>query len=133
MTDQELRNMWLVLREIKDDFKHFDDKWEEHIKSTAEDRAVLKRLSQQVDSIEKLLIRGNGQKSVMVQLEGLHNDVTALKVDHKALKAANGIEDRSPEEAKAQARRAKYAAVAKIAGLLTLALPGILSLLGVRG
>lgn len=129
----ELKGIWAVLREIKDDLKHFDDKWEDHIKESAEDRAVLNHLSRQVDNIEKLLTRGNGQKSVLVQLEGLHGDVESLKEDHRALKAANGIEDKSPDEVLAEARRAKYMAVAKIAGLLTLALPGVLSLLGVGG
>lgn len=129
----ELKGVWAVLKEIKDDLKRFDDKWEDHIKGAAEDRAVLGQLSRQVDTIERLLTRGYGQKSVLVQLEGLHNDVAALKDDHKALKAANGILDKAPEEVEAETRRAKYVAVAKIAGLLTLALPGILSLLGVGG
>jgi hypothetical protein len=131
--ERELKGVWAVLREIKDDFKHFDDKWEDHIKDAAGDRAQLGYLCQQMDNIEKLLTRGNGQKSVLVQLEGLHTDVETLKDGHKALRAANGIEDHSPEEARAYATKAKWVAIAKIAGLVTLTLPGILALLGAGG
>jgi DNA repair exonuclease SbcCD ATPase subunit len=133
MTDKELKGVWAVLREIKDDFKHFDDKWEQHIQSAAEDRAKLRQLCQQMNNVEQLLTRGNGQKPVLVQLEGLHSELSSLKEDHKALKTANGMDERSPEEAAAEARKARWVAVAKIAGLVTLALPGILALLSVGG
>ncbi len=122
----ELTGVWAVLKEIKDDFKHFDDKWELHIQNAAEDRSKLRQLCRQVDNIEKLLTRGNGQKPVLVQLAGLHADV-------KSLKEVNGIEDHSVEEAKVEVRKARWIAVAKIVGLITLALPGILALLGAGG
>jgi len=49
------------LREIRGDFKHFDDKWELHIKKSATDSEKLVHLCKQVDNIERLLTRGNGQ------------------------------------------------------------------------
>lgn len=127
----ELKGIWMSLREIKDELDHFDDRWEEHIKEYSQDRAVLSHLSRAVDNIEVLLTRGNGQKSVLVQLQGLQSDVAALKEDHKALKSASGFEDKSPEELRVEARRAKYIALAKIAGVISLATPGVLSLFGV--
>ncbi len=133
----ELKGVWIVLREIRDDYKHFDDKWELHIQRSAEDRTNLQQLCRQVNNIEQLLTRGNGQKSVMVQLEHLSTDVENLKDGHKALKAVNGIDDRSPEEAKVDATKAKWVGVVKvvglITGLITLALPGIFALFGAGG
>lgn len=128
-----MKRVWSVLQEIKNDFRHFDDKWEQHIQNAATDRAKLSQLCRQTEHIERLLTRGNGQKSVLVQLEGLHNDVETLKDDHKALKAASGIADSTPEEDMVAVKKAKWVAIAKIAGLVTLALPGILALFGAGG
>jgi len=49
------------------------------------------------------------------------------------LKKASGVEVQSPVDAAAEARKAKWVAVAKIAGVVTLAIPGILALLGTGG
>ncbi len=132
----ELKGVWAVLREIKTELKDFDDKWEQHIQAAATDRQKLSTLCRQVDNIERLLTRGNGQKPILVQLETIHHDVEQLKKDHTELKKANGIHEPTPEEVKeaqAQAQKAKWMAVAKIAGVLALAIPGLLALMGVGG
>lgn len=132
----EIKGVWSVLKEIKDELKDFDDKWEQHIQDAASDRQRLSTIGTQVDHIEKLLTRGNGQKSVMVRLETLHHDVEQLKEDHKELKEASGIHDITPEtvkEADAKAREKKWAALKHIAIAFGVALPGILALLGVGG
>ncbi len=122
----ELRGIWKVLEELKRDFKHFDDKWETQIQATARDGQKLSQLCTQVNNVEQLLTRGNGQKSVMVQLEGLHTEVTALQ-------DAKGLEAKSVEETQVEARRARWIALAKWAAVAALVIPGLLALFGLGG
>jgi hypothetical protein len=134
----DLKGVWSVLKEIKDELRSVDDKWEEHIRVSSADSAKLTHLVTSVDHLERILTRGNGQKPVLSQLEGLHHDVANLREDHRVLKRASGV--RTPEEeaaehkkVRAEAAKAKWVAVAKIAGVLLIAIPGLLAWLGVGG
>jgi len=124
----ELKGVWAVLREIKKDLKDFDMKWERHIQTASADRERLVVLCQQMDNLERLLVRGNGQKPILSQLE-------ALKSDYVSLKAAAGMR-LAPEElkrVKEELKKARYLAIAKVFGVIALAIPGLLALLGAGG
>ena len=132
-----LKGVWAVLQEIKGDLKTMDAKWEKHLAASSAHYQVLNNLSTQVDHLEKILTRGNGQKPVLSRLEGLHKDVESLKAEqgslrneHEALKQANNL--KLPEEAQAEATKARWYAIAKIAGVFAVLAPGLLALLGVR-
>lgn len=128
----EMKGVWAVLKEIKDELKDIDDKWERHIEQAGGDRQKLDNIGVTVSHIEQILVRGNGQKPVLAQLEGLHHDVEALKESQRT-GAKLELSDDEAKKAESDASKAKWLAVAKIAGILALALPGIMALFGLGG
>ena len=128
----ELKGVWSTLRDIKDELKDIDDKWEHHLEQSGGDREKLNAISESVGHIEKILIKGNGQKPILSQLEGLHKDVETLK-DFQKTGAKLELSDDEVKKAESDAVKAKWFAVAKIAGIIALAIPGLLALFGLGG
>lgn len=129
MTDnQNLRGVWAVLKEIKQELKDVDNKWEKHIQDAAADRNQLQHIASKLDNIEKTLILGNGQEPLVTQVRGLKTEVDHLK---DLTGTSETVEERKNLEV--AARKARWVAIAKIVGLVSLAIPGILALLGVGG
>jgi hypothetical protein len=67
-------------------------------------------------------------EAMATELDEIKEDTSLLKEDHTALKKASGI-----DASTSAVRKARWMAVAKIAGLLTLAVPGLIALLGGGG
>lgn len=126
--NQSLHGVWAVLKEIKQELKAVDDKWEQHIQDAAVDRNRLELISVKVNNIEKILTHGNGQESLVVQIKGLKKDVHHLK---EATGTVGTIEERKLAET--DARKAKWVVFAKLVGLASLAAPGVLAFLGIGG
>ena len=139
MTDDQ--RVWEAIKELKEDLKErinpLDAKLERNSEMAAHDRANIFVLMQQVEVLTKLLTRGNGQPSVLARLESLQTSLTdisktidSLKEDHRQLKNHAGITEESVDLANAEAKKVQWATIGKIAGVVALATPGILSFLG---
>jgi hypothetical protein len=119
---EPLKYIWSILEEIKVDLRAVDAKWDRHITEDAVALASLDTklhvLCAQVGTLNKLITEGNGQKSVLVQLEHLNTEVAELKDKNEVTN--NDFISMS---------RDKWITVGKIVGAIALALPGIVALL----
>lgn len=120
---------YFILKDMKDDIKLLNDKWHQSAIHAAEREQILKDLSHSVNHLTKILISGNGQPSVLVQIseikqtvENLKNEVENFKADVKAPPK----KEPTPQEVRIE--RIKLAAkivafltvvAAEIAGLVT--------------
>lgn len=135
VTDQ-LNEVKEALKELRDTFNRFDDKWEAEIRSNAEDRALLRQVASQVEHVDKLLTRGNGQKSVLAQLENMHTEINNLKEISRTFVVSTNNDANFAElhlKNLGETKKARWIAIGKILGLISLALPGILALFGLAG
>lgn len=130
-----------AIYDIKSDLKGIDaridtldDRWDKHI--TNDDSALakmsvrLETLSDQIKILTRLLMEGNGQKSVLAQLEHLHTEVhtiqnTLSKKEQFTIPPSSDIVG----AAVANSKKEKYIMWGKVVGVLVLVLPGILSFL----
>jgi len=133
---RELKGIWASLKEIKEAALLADLKWETHIETTARHNALLVQVADTCKDLERILLRGNGQKPVLSQLEQLRESVASLKDEQHQLRLIHNVP--TPEEAaearreaQAEASKARWVAVAKIAGVLILVSPGIMMWLGI--
>jgi hypothetical protein len=69
----------LILNHIKDDIKTLDQKLDETVAQTSSQAATLQHLKEDVASLHKVLVLGNGEPSVVVKVAKLDKDVSALK------------------------------------------------------
>lgn len=117
------------LRELRGDIKELDNKLDVYIASEAVLSVRVKSLCSQVELLNRLLVAGNGQKSVLVQLENLNAEVSNLNRDLVDTKQRLSGEKQDTQAVSKQ----RWIAVGKFVGLISLAVPGILSLLGFGG
>lgn len=135
MSDEQLKALWAATKEIREDVKRFnerfDDKWEAHIQNAAATDQKVTHISEQVDHLNKVLIHGNGQKAIVQQLENMRGDIENLKKIRAAEMKPLSVEEAkaSAEEEAAKARKEKWKAIAAIAGVITISLPGLLAAL----
>lgn len=131
---------WETIKELKEDLKtslaRIDQKLDRNSEAVAMDRATLYALVQQVDILTQIITRGNGQPSLLARVESIQTSLKivikatdTLKADHEALKSHAGIADNVGVLA-AEAQKTKWATLGKIAGIIALAIPGILSYFG---
>jgi chromosome segregation ATPase len=125
-----------LLRELRDEVKSIDSKFDSHLINFHEDRQQLKDLRETVDHIERLLTRGNGQKPVLTRIEvnaleidGLKEDLGNIRSDIVSLRSKlDSMAGPVPALVAAEATaKERWFAVAKVAGLITLVVPGILA------
>src|SRR3972149_1385433 len=88
MTDIEKDVVWQLLTDIKNDVKDLDNKWEQHLIDSVEDRANIQNLCVQVNALNKLIVHGNGQESIMVRLEQVQTCTENLKEDITEIKTS---------------------------------------------
>lgn len=133
----QIRAIWKVLSEIKDDLDDLEDKWEEHVRDSSSANArtlvMLEHINQNLEKIDRVLISGNGQPAVIVRLaeaatriEDLENTLSVCPL-HKANMSQS---DEEAKTAEAEAKKAKWNTIGKIAGVVGLSIPGWLSLFG---
>lgn len=120
------------IREIKRDLWELEEKWERQLAVTVNLVSRLEVLCSQVQILNRLLLEGNGQKSVMAQLAELQTSLVDLKAQAQSQVLVQN-QKMSVEEEKAAVVKQRWVTVGKLVGLLGLAAPGILSLFGVGG
>jgi chromosome segregation ATPase len=123
-----------LLKELRDEVRLLDGKFDAHLHMFHEDRQSIRDLRSAVDHIEKLLTRGNGQKPILARLEvntveidSLKDDFSSLKTDMRATRAKLDALLGTEHAAEASRSKAKWIAVAKVAGIAALVMPGIIA------
>lgn len=139
-SNSEHKQLLSAVYEIKKDVRgidsrldDLDDKWDEHITDDAAALATItahmETFGSQLRTLTRLITEGNGQKSILAQLEHLHTEVDAVK---EGMKSNTHIEPTNNAvviaKATAETKKAKYIFWGKVVGLVVLALPGIFSL-----
>lgn len=132
MTDDIQRR----ITELREELKAVDSKLDAHALDAAGDRANLTHVREQVDTLSRVLLQGNGNPSLTTQVSDLYRDVDnfdkRLREQHTTLSEIHqhvrSLDARWSDMT--QVKEAKWKVYGKIAGIVSLALPGLLSFLG---
>jgi hypothetical protein len=132
MSQRDEQGLWFVLEKIQHDINLLDQKWEQYLIESSKIHTAIVTIKDQVDKLTYLVSTGNGSKSLLVQVAETQKDIAELRRSHNS-----SIEDMAlvrrrvggvtPKEVKLE----RMKIMGKIAGIIGLALPGILSWLGV--
>lgn len=109
--------VWYILEEVKAEVKSLSSKWDKVI--TLE--VKIESLTNSVDSLQRVLTTGNGQKSVVVQLEELRTRVAGVETQSKSTGAAPAVSTVDP----AIVRKEKLANWGKVLGIFSLVLSNV--------
>jgi len=121
-----------LLLEIKEGLENTNSSFEQHMKDAEIDRAHLTYLCDQVHSLSRMIMYDNGKDSILTKLNKLNSEVSAVREDtvenrDNIRSLVNSLLSRTPEPSFASVTRARWIAIGKIAGLLALAIPGLLA------
>jgi ribosomal protein L29 len=126
---------FFILKDIKNDVKLLDEKWESYLKEEGVRKATTKQLSDEIVQLRKVVQVGNGQPSLLVQMAEVKKDLAEIKTmnreqhacvqevqdDLHELKARFGV--KTPKEVQVE----RWKTIGKLGAGLLLILPGILA------
>lgn len=119
---QPERGLFFLLEKID----KISEKWDKHIVHqvvlTTKLEKNLEQLGDRVSDLTKLLTVDNGKPSIISQVNSIRTSLDTLKTDITSIQKHIGVKKQTSLE--------KWKTLGKFAGLVTLAIPGILSFLG---
>ena len=118
-SENDTPSVWSLLSNLREDIKSLDFVLDKVMTQTAIVLTKVEVLDKKTALLSKLLTEGNGQKSVLAQIAEFNARIKDLEED--------GTSAASVQEKSADAGKARWVAIGKIAGIITLTIPGLLS------
>src|SRR5260221_8456196 len=118
MAEKRDEALWLLLSDIQANIRSLETKLDENTKQTIMLATQVPELSRDVQTLSHILTEGNGSPALVVQVSAI--GVKLDKLEHQMTRVVKQADPLSM-------KKERWKSIGKVAGILSLAIPGILA------